>query len=193
MEQTGVGPCVDKPNPRENTRTVALQSPVQVLSRDGLATDRHEPDRGLLIIAIFKLSKAIFFLAIAAGAMHFIHHALGPALDSLVAILNLDTENRLVSLLLGKADQVTHHRIRQFSMFSVGYALLCLAEGYGLIRRRVWAEYFTLWLSTAFVPWELWELIRHPQMWRLAVPVINLMIVAYLVWLLRRKRRRVSM
>lgn len=149
-------------------------------------------DRGLLVIAIFKLSKAVLFLAIAAGAMHFIHHDLGQALDRLVAILNLDTENRFVSLVLGKADLVTHHRIRQFSLLSVGYALLCLVEGYGLIRRRVWAEYFTLWLSTAFVPWEVWELIRHPQWWRLAVPAINLLIVAYLVWLLRRKRRRES-
>ncbi|GAA3760881.1 DUF2127 domain-containing protein [Terriglobus aquaticus] len=147
-------------------------------------------DRGLLIIAIFKLSKAVFFVAIAAGAMHFIHHDLGQALDRLVTILNLDTENRFVSLVLGKADLVTHHRIRQFSMLSVGYAFLCLVEGYGLIRKRVWAEYFTLWLSTAFVPWELWELLRHPQWWRLAVPLVNLMIVAYLVWLLRRKRQR---
>ena len=158
-----------------------------------MATHGLGPDRGLLLIAVFKLSKAFFFLAVAAGAMHFIHHDLGQALDRLVAILNLDTENRLVSLVLGKADLVTHHRIRQFSMLSVGYALLCLAEGYGLIRRRIWAEYFTLWLSTAFVPWELWELIRHPQWWRLAVPAINLMIVGYLVWLLRKKRRRGAM
>ena len=154
---------------------------------DGPATDR-----GLLVIAIFKLSKAIFFFAIAAGAMHFIHHDLGQSLDRLVAILNLDTENRFVSLVLGKADLVTHHRIRQFSMLSVGYALLCLLEGYGLMRRRIWAEYLTLWLSTAFVPWELWELIRHPQWWRVMVPLINLLIVGYLVWLLRKKRRRTA-
>ena len=169
-----------------------MASPAQVLSTGDLTAGVPARDRGLLIIAIFKLSKAAFFLAIAAGAMHFIHHDLGQALDRLVAILNLDTENRFVSLVLGKADLVTHHRIRQFSMLSFAYALLCLIEGYGLTRRRVWAEYFTLWLSTAFVPWELWEMIRHPQWWRGAVPVINLLIVAYLVWLLRRKRRRVS-
>ncbi len=172
---------------------MASSSPAQVFTPDSVATHGLGPDRGLLLIAVFKLSKAFFFLAVAAGAMHFIHHDLGQALDRLVAILNLDTENRLVSLVLGKADLVTHHRIRQFSMLSVGYALLCLAEGYGLIRRRIWAEYFTLWLSTAFVPWELWELIRHPQWWRLAVPAINLMIVGYLVWLLRKKRRRGAM
>lgn len=171
---------------------MATQSPAQVLGTREATPGVPAHDRGLLIIAIFKLSKAVLFLAIAAGAMHFIHHDLGQALDRLVAILNLDTENRFVSLVLGKADLVTHHRIRQFSLLSGAYALLCLIEGYGLMRRRVWAEYFTLWLSTAFVPWELWELARHPQWWRLAVPVINLLIVAYLVWLLRQKRRRGS-
>lgn len=169
---------------------MATESPAHVTNPGELSTTVRPHDRGLLIIAIFKLSKAIFFMAIAAGAMHFIHHDLGQALDRLVAILNLDTENRFVMLVLGKADLVTHHRIRQFSMLSLGYSLLCLVEGYGLIRKRVWAEYFTLWLSTAFVPWEIWELIRRPQWWRVAVPVINLLIVAYLVWLLRRKRLR---
>ena len=175
---------------------MATQSPSQVLEAGTVQPHGSSHDRGLLLIGFFKLSKAVFFTAVAAGAMHFIHHDPGQAIDRLISILDLDTENRFVSLLLGKVDLITsdshmlHHRIRQFSLLSVGYAVLCLIEGYGLVRRRVWAEYFTLWLSTAFVPWELWELVRHPQWWRVAVPVVNLLIVAYLVRLLRQKRRR---
>lgn len=181
--------CVDKGKGRGKTEEVASPSTVPPVTQPSVAADAPRMDRGLLLIGLFKVAKAVFFIAVAAGAMHFIHHDLGQALDRLVGMFNLDTENRFVSLVLGKADLVTHHRIRQFSMLSVGYALLCLCEGYGLLRRRVWAEYLTLWLSTAFVPWELWELIRHPQIWRVAIPVVNLLIVAYLVWLLRRKRR----
>lgn len=187
---------VDKAERAAKTEAVAIASPVQAANTRSFEGAKPPFDRGLLLIGLFKLVKAIFFVAVAAGAMHFLHHDLGQALNRLVDIFDLDTENRFIALLLGKVDLVTqdphllHHRIRQFSMLSVGYALLCLVEAYGLLRKRVWAEYFTLWLSTAFVPWELWELLRHPDWWRLAVPVINLLIVGYLIWLLRRKRRR---
>lgn len=153
------------------------------------APECRKHDRGLLLIGIFKLTKAIFFVSVAAGAMHFIHHDLGKALDRVVAFTHLDAENRFVSLVLGKADQVTHHRIRQFSIFSTSYAILCSVEGIGLMRRKIWAEYFTLWLSASFVPWELYEVIHHFTWLRVMVLATNLLIVLYLVWLLRRKRR----
>ena len=38
-----------------------------------------------------------------------------------------------------------------------------------------------------FVPWELFELIAHPSPIRVAIFVINLAVLWYLVWLLRRK------
>ena len=145
-------------------------------------------DRGLLLIGIFKLTKAVFFVLIAAGAMHFIHHDLGQTLDHVVTFLRFDPENRFVSLMLGKADLVTHHRIRQFSMFTAAYALLCSVEGIGLMRRKVWAEYLTLWLSASFIPWELYEFIHHRTLVRVSILLMNLAITLYLVWLLRRKR-----
>ncbi len=153
------------------------------------APGQHQPyDRGLLVIGIFKLMKAVFFVSIAAGAMHFIHHDLGQTLDRLVAFLRFDPENRFVSLVLGKADLVTHHRIRQFSMLTAAYALLCSVEGIGLMLRKVWAEYLTLWLSAMFIPWELYELFHHRTVVRVGILLTNLVITLYLVWLLRRKK-----
>lgn len=151
---------------------------------------RHDP--GLLIIGAFKLSKAIFFVGVALGALHFIHHDLGQTLTHVFNVLRFDNENRFVSLVLGKAELVTHHRIRLFSMGTALYGLLCSVEGTGLLLRKVWAEYLTLWLSVSFVPWEMYELIRHASLWRFVILLMNVLITAYLVWLLRRKRQRAS-
>ena len=149
-------------------------------------------DTGLLIIGIFKLSKAVFFVGVALGALHFIHHDLGKTLDRWFNALHFDNENRFITLILGKAELVTHHRIRLFSMGTALYGILCSIEGIGLLLRKVWAEYLTLWLSVSFVPWELYELIRHPSLWRFTILAMNLIITAYLVWLLRRKRQLVE-
>jgi len=44
--------------------------------------------------------------------------------------------------------------------------------------------------SLVFLPWEIYELTRHPNIWRLGILIANLLIVAYLLWVLSRMRRR---
>ncbi len=149
---------------------------------------KHDP--GLLIIGIFKLSKAVFFVGVSLGALHFIHHDLSQTLTHVFNVLRFDNENRFVGLVLSKSELVTHHRIRLFSIGTALYGLLCSVEGVGLLRRKVWAEYLTLWLSASFVPWEMYEVVRHANLWRFVILVMNLIITAYLVWLLRRKRQQ---
>jgi uncharacterized membrane protein (DUF2068 family) len=40
----------------------------------------------------------------------------------------------------------------------------------------------------SFLPWELYELARHPNWYRLSLLLINLVVLWYLVWLLRKKK-----
>lgn len=57
---------------------------------------------------------------------------------------------------------------------------------------KVWAEYLTLILTVSFLPWELYELTRHPNWFRLSLLLINLAVLWYLLWLLRRKKSEAS-
>ena len=122
------------------------------------------------------------------GSIHFNHHDLGQTVSHVFNVLRFDNENRFVTLILGKAELVTHHRIRLFSMGTALYGLLCSVEGTGLLLRKTWAEYLTLWLSVSFVPWEAYEVVWHGTLWRWVILMMNLAITAYLVWMLRRKR-----
>lgn len=186
----GSGSALTRSRHDERLFAVMGSASSAVIEHTVTAPGRAKHDQGLLLIGIFKLTKAVFFVAIAAGALHFIHHDLGESLDRVVKFLRFDAENRFVSLLLGKADLITHHRLRQISMGTAAYAVLCTIEGVGLMRRKVWAEYLTLWLSASFLPWEAYELLHHANLWRLGILLMNLMITLYLVWLLRRKRQR---
>jgi uncharacterized membrane protein (DUF2068 family) len=98
-----------------------------------------------------------------------------------------DPESRFVSLLLNKVDLIDAHRLRQISVATFGYSAVALTEGVGLLLEKVWAEYLTLILTISFLPWELYELVRRPDWFRLSLLLINLAVLWYLVWLLRRK------
>jgi len=145
-------------------------------------------DRGLLLIGLFKLGTAIFFFCVGAGAIHLLHKDLGDEVMRLATRLKFDPESRFVSLLLDKVDLIDAHRLRQISVATFGYSALALTEGCGLLLEKVWAEYLTLILTISFLPWELYELVRRPDWFRLSLLLINLAVLWYLVWLLRRKK-----
>jgi uncharacterized membrane protein (DUF2068 family) len=158
---------------------------MQVREKDD---SRHERDRGLLLIGLFKLGKSLLFFCLGCGAIHLLHKDIGDEVMRLVTALKFDPESRFVSLLLDKVDLIDAHRLRQISLATFGYSAVALTEGVGLLMEKVWAEYLTLILTISFLPWELYELARKPDWFRLGLLVTNLAVLAYLVWLLRRKK-----
>jgi uncharacterized membrane protein (DUF2068 family) len=151
--------------------------------------DKHRHrDRGLLAIGLFKLGKAILFFSLGVGAIHLLHKDLGDEVMRLATALKFDPESKFVTLLLDKVDLIDAHRLKQISLATFAYSALALTEGIGLMLEKVWAEYLTLILTVSFLPWELFELSRHPNWFRLSLLLINLAVLAYLVWLLKRKK-----
>ena len=148
--------------------------------------------RGLLLVGLFKMSKAVFFGALAAGALDLVHRNLGDLVQSVVDALPIDPEGHFVSLLLDKADMVSNHHLRQAGMLSFAYALVCVVEGTGLMMRKTWAEYFTVVLTVLALPYEVYELIDHFSGFKVGLLVINLLVLWYLLWLIRRMRRNAT-
>lgn len=145
-------------------------------------------DNGLLLIGIFKLAKSVFFFCIGIGAIHLLHKDLSDEVMRLATALRFDPESRVVGLVMDKVDLIDAQRLREIGFATFAYSALALTEGVGLLLQKVWAEYLTLILTISFLPWELYELARRPSWGRLALLVINLLVLWYLVWLLKRKR-----
>ncbi|HZY61730.1 MAG TPA: DUF2127 domain-containing protein [Edaphobacter sp.] len=150
-------------------------------------TKRHH-DRGLLLIGLFKLAKSIFFFGVGMGAIHLLHKDLGDVVMRIAMALKFDPESRFVGLLLDKVGLIDIHRLKLISLGTFSYSVVALTEGVGLVLEKVWAEYLTLILTISFLPWELYELVRHLSWFRLSLLLINLAVLAYLIWLLRRKK-----
>ncbi len=67
------------------------------------------------------------------------------------------------------------------------YAALFVVEGVGLWMARRWAEYLTIIATSSFVPFEVYELVRHVTWPRTVTLLINLLVVAYLVVKVRQR------
>ena len=154
------------------------------------ATTAHGPrDHGLLLIGVFKLGKSAFFFLLGIGAFHMLHKDLGDEVMRAAVALRRDPEGHLVSLLMQKADLLDAHHLREIGFATFAYSTLALVEGVGLMMQQVWAEYLTLCLTVAFLPWEVFELFRELTPFRVGLLAINIMVLLYLLWLLRRKKR----
>jgi uncharacterized membrane protein (DUF2068 family) len=148
---------------------------------------RHH-DRGLLAIGLLKLFEAVFFFLVGVGAIHFLHRDLGEAATRLAERLRFDLDGRMMTWVLDHLDEITAHRLKQIGAATFFYAGLRIAEGVGLIMEKVWAEHLTVGVTTAFLPWELYEIARHPDWIRVCLLLANLVVLAYLLWSLRRAR-----
>jgi uncharacterized membrane protein (DUF2068 family) len=158
-------------------------------AQDALQKEPRRPlhDRGLLAIAAFKLVKSVFFFCVGMGALHFVGKDMGDEALKLAHILHQDPEHKLVALVLKKVDLIDNHRLRQIGFGTFAYSALALTEGIGLLLERTWAEYLTLSITIAFVPWEVYELFEHATWIKAGLFAINLAVLGYLVWLLNRK------
>jgi uncharacterized membrane protein (DUF2068 family) len=149
-----------------------------------------EHAHGLLLIGLFKLSKALLSVALGVGALKLLHHDFSSVILHIIDALKIDPESRFVALLMSKADLVDATQLRHFSVLTFTYAVVCLVEGTGLMLEKRWAEYFTVTLTTLALPWECFEIYKEFTAVRITLLILNLAVLAYLIWLLRRQRRR---
>jgi uncharacterized membrane protein (DUF2068 family) len=76
--------------------------------------------------------------------------------------------------------------LREFGIGTFIYSGVRFTEGIGLMLRQKWAEYLTVILTGALIPLEVWEIIKHTTGVKIAVLIINIVIVIYLIVELRR-------
>jgi uncharacterized membrane protein (DUF2068 family) len=133
-----------------------------------------------VLIGVFKLLKALLLITVGIGAIKFLHKDVGQTVAHWTQVLRVDPNNRFVHQLLAKIFRVTPKQLRELSVGTFLYAGLFAIEGFGLLLRRRWAEYFTIVTTSGLIPLEVYELARHLTMAKLVVLLVNATIVVYL-------------
>jgi uncharacterized membrane protein (DUF2068 family) len=144
--------------------------------------------RVVRLIALFKLLKAVLLIAVGVGALKLLHTDIASVVESWVATLGLDQNSRFVGRALSTAAALTPNRVRDLIVGSFLYGGLFLTEGIGLWLLKRWAMWFTVIITSSFLPVEIYELARHPSAGKVGILVINLALVGYLIRRIRDGR-----
>jgi uncharacterized membrane protein (DUF2068 family) len=148
---------------------------------------RH--DRWLIIIGAFKILEGLLFVLLGLGVVRLLHRDMGDMLLRAALALRLDPESHFVNILLDKVQLLTPHKMRLISAGIFLKAGLDFVEGIGLALEKTWAEWLTIGLIASFLPWEIFEIIRHFTWVKVGVTLINVLVLVYLVWIQQLRLR----
>jgi uncharacterized membrane protein (DUF2068 family) len=148
---------------------------------------------GLRIIALFKFVKALLLIITSYG----VHKLLDPELVEKIRVWSATVtdrvDQRLILRALSWVEALGTDRLHLVIAVTIAYTAVVLVEGTGLWLRLRWAEWVTVIATTSLIPFELWELFARPpgHRWTVfATLLVNVLIAAYLAYLLRSAQRR---
>ena len=147
-----------------------------------------KPDAFIKVIIVERISKAAILIGLAigllvAGEEGWLTSWSEYAQDQ----LNLNVGHGFITQLLLRLLLLigTINHITALAIGAIAYALLEGTEGVGLAMGRRWAEYLTVIATGALIPYEAYEVARHPTLFKVGALLLNLAVVGYLAY---RKR-----
>jgi len=147
-------------------------------------TRRHTHKKGLRTVAVLEALKGGLALVAAYLLISMIHHDVDfeSAAENILFFFHIDPDRRLSQAFLNAADKMSDVNVMLIGSLAAAYALLRFLEGYGLWRQRAWAEWLAIVSGCAYIPFEVYKLIRHPNQFHWALLGINVIVVLYIAW-----------
>ncbi|HEX4582513.1 MAG TPA: DUF2127 domain-containing protein [Acidobacteriaceae bacterium] len=150
---------------------------------------RNGRDRWLIAIGAFKVLEGLLLILLGLGIVRLLHRDIGDLLLHLATSMRIDPESHFVNLLLEKVQLLTPPKIRLISAGIFLKAGLDFVEGIGLALEKTWAEWLTIGLTASFLPWEIFELVKHFTWLKVGITLLNVLVLLYLVWVQQLRLR----
>jgi uncharacterized membrane protein (DUF2068 family) len=144
---------------------------------------------GLRGIALLEAAKGLLAVIVAIWLISLLHKDIQNVAEHLLRVLHrivrLNPDGRLAREIIRGARHVTRGNLHLWIGGTLLYSTIRFAEATGLWLEKQWAEWFALISGCLYLPIEIYELAHHATPIKWAVFATNLLIVAYLAWLLR--------
>jgi uncharacterized membrane protein (DUF2068 family) len=133
-------------------------------------------------------------LSIGIWVLTLMHKDVYSVAEHLLRRLHVSLDRHFAQRILRIANEITDRNLWVFFAGIVAYTSVRLTESIGLWLEKEWAEWFALLSGGLYVPFEVYELVRHRSGVTATVLLINIAIVLYMGWLLNDsyKRRRAA-
>ncbi|MGB8321408.1 MAG: DUF2127 domain-containing protein [Candidatus Acidiferrum sp.] len=150
----------------------------------------EQHSRGLVIIGVYKIVEGVLLLAVGIGVLRLLHKDVAEEVTHWVNFLRVDPDNVFIHRILKRLAIVNDKSLKEFGIGTFIYSGLRFTEGIGLVLRQTWAEYFTVIVTAALIPLEIFELVKKATPVKAGLLAVNVAIVVYLIWELKRSRAK---
>jgi uncharacterized membrane protein (DUF2068 family) len=144
---------------------------------------------GLRGIALLEAAKGLLAVLLAVWLVSLLHKDIQDVAEHLLRILHnifrLNPDGRIAREIIRGARHVTRGNLHLWIGGTILYSSIRFAEATGLWLEKQWAEWFALISGCLYLPIEIYELAHRATTIKWAIFATNLLIVAYLAWLLR--------
>jgi uncharacterized membrane protein (DUF2068 family) len=137
--------------------------------------------------------KGLLVLLVGFGLLAFIHKDLHAVAEEIIKTFHMNPARHYPSVFIDILSQLTSVQLWIMALSALFYAGVRFVEAVGLWLEQQWAEWFGLLTGGMYLPVELLEIARKVTAIKIAVLSANLVIVAYLgfiIWRTRQVRRR---
>ncbi|WP_228431099.1 DUF2127 domain-containing protein [Baekduia soli] len=153
---------------------------------------RGRPLRDRVVLRLIALNRALHFLGLGLLGMAILLFSANRA-DLRDVVLRVVTDVSGESSSASAAQHGLRHRVDQlfslrssrlhlFAAIALVYASVEGLEAVGLWWGRRWAEYLTLVVTASLLPLEVYELSQHVTAFKIVAFVVNVAVVAYLLY-----------
>ena len=148
----------------------------------------QRPSLALRGIALFETAKGLLALAAVCGIISLRHTDLHAATDAFLLRHGVNPERHYTRLFIESVAKATNHHVGEIAALGLAYALIRLAEGYGLWQGKHWAEWVAVVSAGLYLPLEFQHFAHHANVLNAGVIFFNIVIVLYLANLLNQQR-----
>jgi uncharacterized membrane protein (DUF2068 family) len=152
--------------------------------------EARDPARSRRLIRLIAAERLVRGLALLVAGGYLITHLgsdFGRLADRAMRAVELDPRRPFLHRLITKLHRLHAGTVLITGVAAVLYGVLETVEGVGLWLDKLWAEYLTVIATSLLVPLELYELFRKPTLLKAGGIAVNLLIVGYLAWRLRKR------
>ena len=142
---------------------------------------------GARVVAIFEATKGILILVAGIGLLRLVHQDVQATAGKLIAHLHLNPARHHPEIFINALNTVSDVHLWALACLAFVYALFRIAEGYGLWFEKTWAEWLAALTGAIYIPFEVIHLIHSLTILNVSILVVNIAIVAFMVWLLWKR------
>ena len=138
-------------------------------------------------MAALEAAKGLVVLLTGFGLFALLHQDVQRLAEALVRHAHLNPASHVPRIFLAYAGKLDDTHLQQLAAAALAYASVRMVEAYGLWFDRAWGEGFAAASGAVYLPFELRELYHRPGWLSAGLLVLNLAVVVFMVYSLRRR------